>query len=455
MPVNQISFHAEHLCSAWLLILQFFTQVERGELRQHEADKINEHLSKAVTVIIDLGREKQEMTEKTHELQELNTQLAQELRDLHETQETRVNKVESDLNDFKEFGQLRLETVQKATEQNFETSALSGQRNMELQNSLSSINEELTMMKSVVIPGIQATCQSNKAEDKRLAETDDKLQKMIAHSYKKLASQQQQAKSELEALREADEEERARRLQHEEWTREEILKLSQEIAKNLEKLEKVKVELTVTQDEMKDGFSEQCKQMQLDYDNLSHHIAKEKRARENHFVQLSEDMKQTKSVNNTGVFIWRIDNVESALAKATSLHGKIFSSEPNAYVLQPKIFLDGARPEDKGYVSVFIRILRGPFDAILTWPFKKRICFTLINQEERKGIKRDIEKILMPVADAEELRRPSEDANNGFGIYKFVSHEMLRGQRYIVDHVMFIKIEILEDVQQNGHSKTV
>ena len=416
---------------------------------------MNEHLSKAVHVINDLRRGEQEMTEKINELRELNNKPVQELRDLQETQETRVNKVESDLNDFKEFGQLKLETVQKATEQNFENLALSGQLHDQLQNTLSLINEELTMMKSVVIPGIQATCQSNQAENKRLAETDDKLQKMIVHSYKKLASQQQQTKIELEALRKADEEERAMRLRHEEWAREEISKLGQEIAKNLEKLEKVKVELTVTQDEMKDGFSEQCKQMQLDYDNLSHHIAKEKRARENDFVQLGEDMKQTKSVNNTGVFIWRIDNVESALAKATSLLGKIFSSEPNAYVLQPKIFFDGARPEDKGYVSVFVRILRGPFDAILTWPFKKRVCFTLINQEERKGIKRDIEKILMPVADAEELRRPSEDANNGFGIYKFVSHEMLRGERYIVDHVMFIKIEILEDIQQNGHSETV
>ena len=406
-----------------------------------------------MVVINNMKQQKQAMAQEIQELREMNNRLTQELRDLGEREETRVNKIESDLNEFKALGQNELETVKKATEQNFENIALAVQKDKDLQHSLLSINEELMMLKNVVIPGIQARCQSNKDGNKSLAENDDKLQKMILSVYKKLASHEQQTNTELETLRKTDEMERAALLKHEDETSEEISNLREEITKNRGKLEKVKVELTVTQDKMKEGFSEHRERMKLDYENLSDQITKEKQARKNRFLQVAEEMKEMNPIN-TEVFIWRIDNVESALTKAKPLYGKTFYSNPYGYLLQPKIFFDGARPEDKGYVSIFIRILQGPFNSILEWPFGKRIRLTLISQKSN-GIKRDIEKILMPDADVEELRRPSEDANNGFGIYKFVTKEVLRGEEYIVDDVMFIKIEVLEDVQQNVHSETV
>ena len=406
-----------------------------------------------MVVINNMKQQKQAMAQEIQELREMNNRLTQELRDLGEREETRLNKIESDLNEFKALGQNELETVKKATEQNFENIAQTVQKHNDLQHSLLSINEELMMLKNVVIPGIQARCQSNKDGNKSLAENDDKLQKMILSVYTKVASHEQQTNTELESLRKTDEMERAALLKHEDETSEEISNLREEITKNRGKLEKVKVELTVTQEEMKEGFSEHCEQMKLDYENLSDQITKEKQARKNRFLQVAEEMKEMNPIN-TEVFIWRIDNVESALTKAKPLYGKTFYSNPYGYLLQPKIFFDGARPEDKGYVSIFIRILQGPFDSILEWPFGKRIRLTLISQKSN-GIKRDIEKILMPDADVEELRRPSEDANNGFGIYKFVTKEVLRGEEYIVDDVMFIKIEVLEDVQQNVHSETV
>jgi hypothetical protein len=186
-------------------------------------------------------------------------------------------------------------------------------------------------------------------------------------------------------------------------------------------------------------------------------IKKERQSRENDFVQLSEDISQMNSIN-TGVFIWRVNNVdgklESVQSKAKPLYGHAFYTEPYGYLLQPKLFFDGVRLNDQGYISLFIQIVQGPFDAILKWPFGKRIRFSLIEQESKR-LKRDIEKVLIPAADADELRRPSDDANNGFGIYKFVSHEVLRAGRYIVDDVMFVKIEVLEEIEQNGHSETM
>ena len=436
-------------------------KVERGNLRDHEVDMVHEHLSQAVHVINNLGQEKQEMCEEIKQLQGRNNNLTQELRDFNEQEETRINKINSDLQEFKEQGTNRLDDVQKATEQNFENAIQTVQQNGAFQETLLRMQRELGHLRYIIIPEIQATCVSHQAEHKKLAESQDKLQKMIIVVHNKLksaiASLREEMDAGLDTLRKAHEEERAARLEHEAGTEEEISRLHQDISENRRKFEKVEVALTITQDEMKEGFSEQCKQMQLDYDNVSHMIKKERQSRENDFVQLSEDISQMNSIN-TGVFIWRVNNVdgklESVQSKAKPLYGHAFYTEPYGYLLQPKLFFDGVRLNDQGYISLFIQIVQGPFDAILKWPFGKRIRFSLIEQESKR-LKRDIEKVLIPAADGDELQRPSDDANNGFGIYKFVSHEVLRAGRYIVDDVMFVKIEVLEEIEQNGHSETM
>ena len=435
-------------------------------MRDHEADMVYEHLSQAVQVINNLGEEKQEMTEEIKQLHDTNNNLVQELRDLNEKEEARVNKIQSEFNEFKEQGTIQLEGVRKATEQNFESSMRAVAQNVQFQEVLISIQDSVANLENTIIPELQAKCLLHDVANKKLAENEDKLQKMIVVVHNKfkteLVSVRQEVDTRLDTLCQMYEAECAVRLEHEAEIAEEISILHENIAENHKKLDKVQKALTITQDEMKEGFLEHCKQMQLDYDNLSHLIKKEKQSRENDFVQLSEEISQMNSID-TGVFIWRVSNVESCITKASAkeysvqskakaLHGQAFYSEPYGYLLQPKIFFNGARLNDQAYISVFIQIVKGPFDPILKWPFVKRIRFTLIEQES-KGFRRDIEKVLIPAADAEELRRPSDDANNGFGIYKFVSHEVLRAGRYMVDDVMFVKIEVLEE--QNGHSETI
>ena len=427
---------------------------------------VDEHLSLAVQVINNLGEEKQEMTEEIKQLHDTNNNLVQELRDLNEKEEARVNKIQSEFNEFKELGTIRLEGVQRATEQNFESLTRAVEQDEQFQEALFYTQGGLANLRNTIIPEIQAKCLSLAAANKKLAENQEKLQKMIVAVHNKLrselASVRQEVDTRLDTLCQMYEAERAARLEHEAEIAEEISNLNENIAENHKELDKIQMALTITQDEMKEGFSEHCKQMQLDYDNLSHLIKKEKQSRENDFVQLSEEISQMNSID-TGVFIWRVSDVESCITKASAkeysvqskakaLHSQAFYSEPYGYLLQPKIFFNGARLNDQAYISVFIQIVKGPFDPILKWPFVKRIRFTLIEQES-KGFRRDIEKVLIPAADAEELRRPSDDANNGFGIYKFVSHEVLRAGRYMVDDVMFVKIEVLEE--QNGHSETI
>ncbi|XP_028413539.1 TNF receptor-associated factor 4-like [Dendronephthya gigantea] len=242
-------------------------------------------------------------------------------------------------------------------------------------------------------------------------------------------------------------------LAHEAKSKEDVSKLKNDISENSEKLFTVEQALTVTQDEMAENFSLQCNQMQLDYDSLNDKITK---FRENDITPLNKEISELHSLINNGVLTWRISNVNSALdnTATTPRIGQTFYSNASGYALQPKIFFHGTRQNDHGHVSIFIQIRKGKFDPILKWPFAKRIRFTLIEQESAV-FRRDVEKILMPPEGArEEIRRPSEETNNGFGIFKFVSHEVLQAGRYIVDDVMFVKIEVL-DIRENEQSETL
>ena len=413
---------------------------------------VDDHLAKSVHVINTLVAEKQAMTGEIRQLKEKNDDLTQELRDLRENMETRTENINSDLQQFKEIGQLGLENNQRATEQNFDRlNTVSEQLNQQ-QEALFCIQNELVNASYVTIPEIQAISMSNQAVNTQLANNQGKLQKMIVACYNKLqhnlSVQLEEIDTKLNNLRDEVEVECRTRLEGEARTAETILKQNEELANINNKLENVKMNLAVTQDEMKEKFLEHCQQMQLDYNDLSSKIRSEKQRTENNFLELNEDIAQM----NSKMLVWRVNNVESVLDQATPLYGKRFYSEPYGYVLQPKIFFNGARLNDQGYLSIFIRIMKGSFDEILKWPFSKHIRVTLIEQES-SGLRRNIEKILVPPsADAVELRKPSEDSNNGFGIYKFVSHEVLQGGRYIVNDEIFIKIEVLEESE---HSKTL
>ena len=432
--------------------------MERGKLHEHEKQKVNNLLLRVVQTIVKLKEEKQEirMTEEIKQLRDANDGLQKELRDFNEKGEERVKKIDLELKEFKEQGTLRLDGVQQAAEQNFESLASVVQTNEEFKRMLLETQDELYMLKNETIPKIQNMCHMNQAENMKLAENQEGMHKMIVAVHNNLnndlASLRNKMNTELDALSKEQEAERTKREQHEAECNEEISRLHEAIAENRTRIDNTKMALIITQDEMKNEFSNHREQMQLDYDNLSRLIKKE-----NDLV--SQEMSQLKC-RRPGMVIWPVSNVEANIDKASGVHdqsegkpllGEAFYSEPYGYLLQPKIFFNGARPNDQAYISVFIQIVKGPFDPILEWPFEKCIRITLIEQE--RGLRRNIQKVLIPAADGKEVQRPCHDANNGFGIYKFVSHEVLRAGRYITDDVFFVKLEVLEN--HDGHNETI
>ena len=95
------------------------------------------------------------------------------------------------------------------------------------------------------------------------------------------------------------------------------------------------------------------------------------------------------------------------------------------------------------HISVFIVVMKGENDAILSWPFYERVTFTLIDQQENPNSRENI--VMSFKANPENkycFGRPVKDVNSGHGFTKFVSHDKLRERRYIVDDTIFIQVEL-------------
>ena len=94
------------------------------------------------------------------------------------------------------------------------------------------------------------------------------------------------------------------------------------------------------------------------------------------------------------------------------------------------------------HLSVFLIIMKGEYDASLTWPFHKKGTFKLIDQQEKANDREDIVMSFVSDPTHESFERPVTEENIGMGFDKFVSHKELQERRFTVDDAIFIQFQV-------------
>ena len=132
-------------------------------------------------------------------------------------------------------------------------------------------------------------------------------------------------------------------------------------------------------------------------------------------------------------------------AKETNTFGRIeydpFYSSPHGYKLMMRVFLNDTREKYKDHIGVYIFVMKSDHDAILSWPFKKRYTFSLIDQQDNEEERKNIVKTHTPKGEVE-FMRPKTKKNIGCGFADFVSHSKLMTRKYIKDDTVFITVSI-------------
>ena len=148
-------------------------------------------------------------------------------------------------------------------------------------------------------------------------------------------------------------------------------------------------------------------------------------------------------------FIWKINGMHKILREAwrgsDDVESEPFFSEANGYKLKVVMEPSGdvSRSGKNGYVSFYLVIMRGKYDAILPWPFRRTVTFRLIDQQENPDYREDVVMELdLSDIDSDSLLRPREVENDGYGFPKFVCHDEIRRRRYIVHDTAFLEVNI-------------
>ena len=165
--------------------------------------------------------------------------------------------------------------------------------------------------------------------------------------------------------------------------------------------------------------------------------------------QMEKTANTDKEGGNTGI-IWKIKNWSEILRQAKEGKKNTIESDPfytgrHGYKLKVIVFPNyddypsEELPFSKPHISVVIVLMEGEYDDILPWPFRKKITFTVIDQNEDLKERQNVTSYLSPYIYTE---RPRENLTPESSISYLISHETLQTRRYIVNDTLFLQVDI-------------
>ena len=133
----------------------------------------------------------------------------------------------------------------------------------------------------------------------------------------------------------------------------------------------------------------------------------------------AKELGAIKRLLDTRLFIWRVGNFDQVLKQATNEGKEELKSDPfystttesYGYKLQVSVCPNGNY--QSSYLSVFIVVKRGDYDAILPWPLKKKVTFTLIDQQEDPNQKENVTTEFITGDHPHNYKRPLEEESAG------------------------------------------
>ncbi|CAF0746459.1 unnamed protein product [Adineta steineri] len=150
-------------------------------------------------------------------------------------------------------------------------------------------------------------------------------------------------------------------------------------------------------------------------------------------------------LSNDDSYIWRITGVKEKTMDAVaerqmSIYSEPFYTSPTGYKMCLRLYLNGDGNARGTHLSLFLVIMRSEYDAIIHWPFKYKVKFTLLNQLQSDSPS----KCFWPDVNSTCFQRPRTNMNIPSGIPKFFPLVIFKQtyDEYVQNDTMFIKVEV-------------
>ena len=167
--------------------------------------------------------------------------------------------------------------------------------------------------------------------------------------------------------------------------------------------------------------------------------------------QLEKKMNDVQSqlelnANEPRTFTWKVKGFENILSQAKNGHQVEVQSDPFyifGYKLKLLMYPNGYGRGANTHLSLFVTVMKGEYDAILPWPFHKKVKFTLIEQLENPAEQNSVtvEFITIYIC-PDQFAKPTTVDKGGCGNPEFLPHKDLKTRRFVVDDILFIKVQV-------------
>uniref|UniRef100_A0AC11D9D1 TNF receptor associated factor 1 n=1 Tax=Ovis aries TaxID=9940 RepID=A0AC11D9D1_SHEEP len=114
-----------------------------------------------------------------------------------------------------------------------------------------------------------------------------------------------------------------------------------------------------------------------------------------------------------------------------------FYTAKYGYKLCLRLYLNGDGTGKRTHLSLFIVIMRGEYDALLPWPFRNKVTFMLLDQNNREHAI----DAFRPDLNSASFQRPQSETNVASGCPLFFPLNKLQSPKhaYVKDDTMFLK----------------
>ena len=157
-----------------------------------------------------------------------------------------------------------------------------------------------------------------------------------------------------------------------------------------------------------------------------------------------ETIRKLEEKFHTRKMVWKISGFSRIMSERKKIESDPFYTESPGYKLKVRIHPNcSGLGKNSTYLSVYIVVMKGEYDAILPWPFNNEVTFTLIDQEEDPAKREKVIRKLIPSNDKHtDFFRPRGSENGGRGKSQFISHLKLQERCYVVDDTLFLQVKI-------------
>ena len=156
-------------------------------------------------------------------------------------------------------------------------------------------------------------------------------------------------------------------------------------------------------------------------------------------------MKREREQASISVFFVRslcLDDAKSE--RQRSIYSAVFYSSLTGYKMCLRLFLNGNNEARHSYLSIYSILMRSEYDALLEWPFRFKVTFTLLNQAQSENDQDHFSAFFWPDISSSCFQRPRSNMNDAYGFEKFFSLNELQCHRssYVRDDTLFIQVAV-------------